>query len=232
MTAALVLSGGNGSRLGARIPKQYIEVKGKPIILYCLECLAAHDRIDWIQIVADPVWQGSIREWIRGTDIETKFRGFSLPGETRQLSILHGLEDIALYASEADTVLIHDAARPFVSEETITDCVIGATTGDGAMPALPMKDTVYQSTDGKRVTALLNRSEIYAGQAPEAYRLGKYLEANRALLPERILRINGSTESAILAGMDIRMIPGDERNFKITTQADLERFREIVGEKD
>ncbi|MDE7233113.1 MAG: 2-C-methyl-D-erythritol 4-phosphate cytidylyltransferase, partial [Lachnospiraceae bacterium] len=103
---------------------------------------------------------------------------------------------------------------------------------DGVLPVLPMKDTVYQSTDGKRVGALLNRSEIYAGQAPEAFRIGPYYEANKKLCPDRILKINGSTEPAVMAGMDIVMIPGDEGNFKITTREDLERFKEIIKQNN
>ena len=94
-----------------------------------------------------------------------------------------------------------------------------------------MKDTVYSSKDGRHIDGLLNRSEIYAGQAPEAFRLGKYYEANQKLLPDEILKINGSTEPAVLAGMDIAMIPGDEGNFKITTQEDLDRFRDIIGKQ-
>lgn len=93
---------------------------------------------------------------------------------------------------------------------------------------LPMKDTVYGSRDGRRVTQLLNRGEIYGGQAPEVFRLGPYYEANLRLLPDRILKISGSAEPAVLAGMDIVMIPGDEGNFKITTGGDLDRFREMV----
>lgn len=153
---------------------------------------------------------------------------FSNPGENRQLSILHGLEDIRGYASDWDYVFIHDAARPLLSEQQITDCMEGAAGHDGVLPVLPMKDTVYSSADGKKITALLKRSEIYAGQAPEVFRLGPYYEANCRLLPEKIKQINGSTEPAIMAGMDIVMIPGDEGNFKITTKEDLERFRTMI----
>lgn len=87
------------------------------------------------------------------------------------------------------------------------------------------------SEDGKRVFSLMDRSKIFSGQAPESFVLGKYLEANRRLLPDRILKINGSTEPAVMAGMDIAMIAGDENNFKITTQADLNRFCGIVKER-
>lgn len=239
MVTALLLSGGTGTRMGINTPKQYIEVKGRPIISYCLRTLLFHEGIDAVQIVADEMWHKTIRECVsdlltaKGDNgIEDKLRGFSEPGENRQMSILHGLEDIRKYAGESDCVLIHDAARPVLSAKQISDCLEAVAAGhDGALPVLPMKDTVYYSEDGRRITSLLDRSRIFAGQAPELFVLGKYYEANRALLPERILKINGSTEPAVMAGMDIAMIPGDEGNFKITTKADLERFSEIVGEE-
>lgn len=228
MNIALILSGGTGLRLGSALPKQYVEVGGKPIISYSLERLSAHEKIDWIQIVAEDEWQKQIIEWMTEAKCRKKFKEFSRPGANRQLSILHGLEDIRRYAEDEDFVFVHDAARPLLSEQQTTDCLEGMKGYDGVMPVLPMKDTVYSSPDGKTVGALLNRSEIYAGQAPEVFRLGSYYEANRRLLPDEILRINGATEPAIMAGLNIAMIPGDEGNFKITTKADLERFRRIV----
>lgn len=224
MNIALVLSGGTGSRLASDIPKQYIEVGGRPVISYCMECLSLHSMIDAIQIVADSAWQERIHTWLSSADPKKKFRGFSTPGENRQLSILHGLEDIRGFAGDSDYVFIHDAARPQLSEKQISDCLNAAIGHDGVMPVLPMKDTVYSSTDGKSVRGLLNRSEIYAGQAPEVFQLGPYYAANTRLMPDEIRKINGSTEPAVMAGLDICMIPGDEKNFKITTKEDLERF--------
>nr|MCR5733060.1 2-C-methyl-D-erythritol 4-phosphate cytidylyltransferase [Lachnospiraceae bacterium] len=127
-----------------------------------------------------------------------------------------------------DIVIVHDAARPFVSADLLERCIEACAIHDGAMPALPMKDTVYLSEDGVSVTSLLERSKIYAGQAPEAFRLEKYLEATKALLPDEILKINGSTEPAIRAGLDIAIIPGDENNFKVTTDIDLKKCRDIL----
>ena len=238
MVTALLLSGGTGSRVGGEIPKQYIEVKGRPVIFYSLRTLLYHEGIDLVQIVAEEMWRETIRNCVEqlreeeegpkpGGRGNSKFRGFSAPGKTRQLSILNGLEDIRTYAGDSDYVLVHDAARPLVSAGQISACMEAVRAGhDGALPVLPMKDTVYLSEDGKKVTSLLDRRNVFAGQAPEVFVLGKYYEANRALLPERILGINGSTEPAVLAGMDIAMIPGDERNFKITTKQDLKRFQE------
>lgn len=231
MNIALILSGGTGVRIGSETPKQYIEVEGTPVIAYSIECLSAHERIDAIQIVADASWQAQIKEWLTTADMKQKFRGFSEPGETRQLSIIHGLGDIREYAADSDYVLIHDAARPMLSSHQITQCLDAVGGHDGVMPILPMKNAVYISTDGKRVSQLLQRSHVFAGQAPELFRLGTYYQANCQIPPEQIYQISGSTEPAILAGMDIAMIPGDEENFKITTMVDLERFRKIAKER-
>lgn len=223
MNIALILAGGTGSRLGADIPKQYIEVGGRMVIDYCLETLDVSEYIDDIWIVADSTWQEFIKR-------PRKFTGFALPGKNRQLSIYNGLK--AIEASMQDTeninVIIHDAARPFLSGEMIEGCVKAVGEHDGVLPVLPMKDTVYFSEDGKMISGLLDRGKIFAGQAPECFDFKKYLAANEALLPDKILNINGSTEPAVMAGLDVVMIPGDEKNFKITTKEDLERFKEII----
>ena len=125
-------------------------------------------------------------------------------------------------------MLIHDAARPLLSAGLIHDCLQGLVGYGGVLPVLPMKDTVYLSEDGKEISSLLDRKQIFAGQAPEVFRLGAYCRANQALLPDRILTINGSTEVAVMAGMKVHMISGDERNFKITTAEDLQRFERLV----
>ncbi len=223
MNIALVLSGGVGSRLGADIPKQYIEVNGRTIISRCLDTFEGCEHIDAIQIVADEKWQETIAKYPMG-----KLKGFSKPGATRQLSIVSGLKDIGKYAEETDWVIIHDAARPLVTEGLVERIIDEASMHDGAMPVLKMKDTVYYSADGGVITSLLDRNCVYAGQAPECFRLGKYYRANMELSEEQMLKINGSTEPAIMAGLDIAMVEGEEQNFKITTAEDLERFRGLM----
>jgi len=232
MNIALILSGGTGKRLGADIPKQYIEVNGRPVISYCMKHLFSHGGIDAVQIVADEIWHGYIMQQLFRLPYKEKFKGFSAPGENRQLSIYHALMDIREYASDDDFVIVHDAARPCVSAAQISDCLKAAEGHDGALPVLPMKDTVYLSADGKVVSSLLDREKVFAGQAPEAFVFGKYYEANKTLLPDKILEINGAAEPAVMAGMDIAMIPGDEGNFKITTLADLRRFERMQDDKE
>lgn len=228
MNVAIILAGGTGTRLGGDLPKQYIEVEGKPIIAYSLQVLENSEHIDEIRVVAEDKWQDLVRR-VAGE----KLKGFSAPGENRQLSIWNALCDIASEHGE-DTrnmvVLIHDAARPFVTLELIEECILGCEEYSGVMPALPVKDTVYYGCDGK-IQSLLDRDRVIAGQAPEAFRFEEYYAANKALIPDKIMQIRGSTEPALLAGMRVKYIPGDERNFKITTQPDLERFKELLARK-
>ena len=232
MRFALVLAGGTGTRLGEGVPKQYREVNGKPVIQYLLDILGEVEEIDTIVIVADEVWHAYVQAGMNEKVIR-KFSGFSLPGKTRQLSVLNGLDDIASQAEEAESVLILDAARPLLSQQLIRDCYRALEGHEGVLPVLSMKDTVYYSEDGRQVTSLLERPKIFAGQAPELFVFQKYYEANRKLSEEEMAAICGSTEPAIKASMDVVMIPGDEMNFKITTMSDLIRFEEIVnGKKD
>lgn len=223
MNYAVILSGGVGTRLGLEMPKQYYKVNNKMILQYVTETISNCDFIQGYVIVAAEAWQDTIRESLG----DAKFLGFALPGENRQLSIYHGLLALQDVAGEGDVVLIQDAARPNTTEALMKRCLFFDESMDGTMPVLKMKDTVYLSHDGKQVNSLLNRHEIYAGQAPEAFLYGKYLRANQALLPDEILKINGSTEPAIKAGMKIALINGDENNYKVTTLDDLERFKSV-----
>ena len=220
MNIALVLAGGTGTRLGTDIPKQYIRVNGRMIIDYCLETMEHSKDIDEVWIVADKMWQQHIKKI-------NKFKGYACPGSNRQLSIYNGLRAIEASLSDEQkdvNVLIHDAARPFLTDKLIHECVEAVAGHDGVLPVLPMKDTVYYSEDGKAISSLINRNKVYAGQAPELFRLKPYIKANETLLPDKILLVNGSTEPAIMAGMDIVMISGDENNYKITTKVDMDRF--------
>ena len=228
MNTAIILAGGVGSRMGVDRPKQYLLVKNKPIIVYCLEIFEKHSQIDKIVIVVSGEWEDYVRENVKKYGI-SKVCGYAPAGETRQHSIYNGLKSVEQNAPETSVCVIHDAARPLVSDRIISDCVTGAVEDDGAMPVITVKDTVYQSSDGKTIDKLLKRSELFAGQAPESFKFREYLDIHNSVTDEEIASTAGSSEIAYRNGMKIRLVEGSERNFKITTVEDLETFETIVN---
>lgn len=221
MNTAIILAGGIGTRLGTDIPKQYIEVKGKPIISYCLHKFEENPNIDSIIVVAANDWQFYLKKQIAKEGI-TKFIGFAEAGSSRQHSIVNGLRVIE---DANGKIIIHDAARPNVTDQTISLCMNGLDEADGVMPVIPVKDTVYYSETGDQISSLLNREKLFAGQTPEAFSLEKYRAIHEGLTEADLGLIRGSSEIAYSNGLKVKLIPGDEHNYKITTVADLEKFR-------
>lgn len=225
MNFAIILSGGKGVRLGGNIPKQYLKVADKPIIAYALRVFNENENINSIIVVAATEWQELIRECLQNENI-TKFKGFANAGSSRQQSILNGMKKAyEMGADDSDKIIIHDAARPNVTATTIADCFDGLKEADGVMPALPLKDTVYLSENGESIQSLLNRDHLYAGQAPEAFVLGKYFGIQEDMSEDELSQVRGSSEIAFKEGLYVKIISGDEHNYKITTMADLNKFK-------
>lgn len=228
MNIAIILSGGVGSRMGMTVPKQYVSVCNRPVISFCLQTFFEDERTDAIVIGVADEWKAFVSEQIEIFS-PAKPVYYSEPGETRQYTIYNALKVVSEngFGSD-DIVLIHDAARPLLSHELIGRCYDGCMEADGVMPVIPVKDTIYLSEDGSHIQSLLNRSHLWAGQAPEAFRLGKYIDVHDRMSREELLKINGSTEIAFKAGLECRMIEGDPMNFKITTPEDLSNFESII----
>ena len=228
---AIILSGGVGSRMGLNIPKQYVMVNDMPILNYCLQTFLNNENIDSLVIGVADEWLEFVKENLSKLN-PTKPVLFAKPGETRQYSIYNALKVARENCAEDDDlVIIHDGARPLVSDDLINRCLEGCQEADGIMPVIPVKDTTYLSEDGKHIQSLLDRSHLWAGQAPEAFRFGKYIKVHDEMPREELLKINGSTELAYKAGLECQMVEGDPMNFKITTSEDLSNFESIINNK-
>lgn len=232
MNFAILLSGGVGQRINSEIPKQYVKASGHMMISYSLSTLLSSRNIDRVVVVSDPSYKDAIIDDVSGVSENTKkLSGWASSGENRQLSILQGLRVISGIIEQEGilfkkhTVLVHDAARPFLNCELLDDMYSLLPGYDGVMPVLPMKDTVYISNDGESISDLIDRKTVFAGQAPELFDFHKYLQSNEKLMPDGILEVNGASEVAVKGGMNIRLIPGDENNIKITTDNDMDFFR-------
>ena len=229
MNTALILAGGIGSRMGmGNCPKQYLMLLEHPVIYYCLQVFQEHHQIDSIVVVADEAWTGFIDEWIRRGEIN-KFRGYAAPGETRQFSILSGLETIKVLLPKTEKVIIHDAARPLLTLELITRCLAGLEKAQGVVPVLPVKDTCYQSVDGSYITGCLPRSQLFAGQTPEAFWFAPYLDLHHRMNRDDLSQICGSSEIAYKSGVEVLMVTGSEKNIKITTKEDFALAEKYLG---
>lgn len=228
MNIAIILSGGTGTRMGLSIPKQYVEVCGKLVIEYCLKTLLRHNDVNMGIIGVAYEWEEVVKKCVEKVS-PTIPVFYAKPGETRQESIINTLNVAKKNgASASDIVLIHDAARPLLSEKLVTDCFLACNDADAVLPVIPVKDTTYLSQDGKHIDSLLERKTLWNGQAPEAFRFGSYYEANMGLSKEELNRITGSTEVAYRTGLKCILIPGDTNNFKITTPEDLSNFESII----
>lgn len=224
MNYAVILSGGVGRRMGNdALPKQYMEVNGKPVLVYTLEKFQDCPQVDEIIVVANHDWDDQIWAWAKQHNI-TKLTTIADPGPSRQESLLSGLK-ACKGTGEADVVLVHDSARPLVSVELISRCVEALPGYDCVLPVLEMKDMIYVSNDGKEVTGFADRSTLFCGQSPELFNLQKYLQLNLQTPQQELEAIRGGCELALRKGLKVGMILGEDNNFKLTTPSDMDRMK-------
>lgn len=226
MNIAVILSGGIGSRMRSNIPKQYLMVLDHPIIYYSVEKFIKHPKIDFIIIASNNEWKNFIRGHLPegGNKIF-----FSNPGETREHTIYNALLKCKeLGGTDEDIVIIHDAVRPLVTNDVINRCLDGCSIYDASIATIDVKDTIYVCTRGECITNVPNRSNLHAGQTPEAFRLGKFLKIHEEASYDDISNVTGGAQFASQKGLSVFLAKGDEINFKITTPSDLERFEQIM----
>ena len=228
MNIAIILSGGVGTRMGANIPKQYIMVGEKPVIIYSIEKFVCSGSIDAYIIALDKQWQEFVEGYVQKMDIKEPIM-YSIPGETREHTIYNALKCAKENGfSDDDIVIIHDAVRPLVSKEVIDDCLAGCRNYDAAIATVDVKDTIYMSVADNCITDVPKRSTLHAGQTPEAFKLGKYLKIHDERSYEEICAVTGGAEFAYRCGLKVYLSRGAEINFKLTTPEDLQRFEHII----
>lgn len=229
---AVVLSGGTGSRMGADLPKQYIELAGKPVIVHTLEQMQRCEVVDGAVVTAAPEWSAEVLRWKKEFSL-TKLLAVAPAGADRQLSIRNGLiaAESFMDNDELSGVIIQDAVRPLASVGLLVRLIVELQAAPAVMPALPITDTTYTSRDGKWVDGLLDRSALFAGQAPEAFRFWPYLALYRETPEEILCSMSGSCQLPYSRGWRVKIIPGERENGKITYAGDLQDCEKLFFER-
>ncbi|WP_169545551.1 bifunctional 2-C-methyl-D-erythritol 4-phosphate cytidylyltransferase/2-C-methyl-D-erythritol 2,4-cyclodiphosphate synthase [Sneathiella aquimaris] len=210
-TLALIVAAGSGTRTGLDYPKQYLQINGDTLLARSIDKFLSHPSIDGVQVIINPndqdLYQKSVGDrslfpWVSG-------------GATRQASVLNGLR--AIDGHNPDYVLIHDAARPFVSHSVIDRCLEALATSDAVLPVVPMIDTL-KTIDGQSVTGTLDRNRIKAAQTPQCFVYSAIRQAHERFADQSV---TDDITLAELADIAIQWVDGDPDNFKITTAEDI-----------
>lgn len=226
---AVIFAGGSGARMGSGIPKQFIEIDGKPIIIHTLEIFDEHQLIDDIYIACREDYIPKLEKLIRRFVIN-KVARIVPGGETGQDSIYNGLKAAYEDAGSDNIVLIHDGVRPCISAELIDANIAMARENGSAVTCTRFFETPVISDDGRIIKDSPDRSRFYTAQAPQTFRLGDVIEAHEKTR-ETNPGYDGIIDTCTLmrsTGMQVHMIEGNRGNIKVTTPEDLYIFRAML----
>jgi 2-C-methyl-D-erythritol 4-phosphate cytidylyltransferase len=216
-TWAIVVAGGEGARLGADLPKAFVRLGGRPLLAHSIDLFEDHPAVDRMVLVVPAEWEEPAT--LLADELAAGKVAAAVPGgETRALSVAAGLGEVA---ARAEAILVHDAARPFASPELVARLLAALEGHDGAVPTLPVTDTVKRVREGV-VAETLDRGELRSVQTPQAFRAPALRQAFEG--PAEAVR--AATDCASLveaAGFAVAAVAGEPGNLKITAPEDLTR---------
>lgn len=231
MNTALIIAGGVGARMGQDIPKQFINVYDKPVILYTLEAFQNHPEIDEIEVVCLDGWHDVLKAYAKQFGI-TKLVNVVSGGKNGQDSIRNGLYDIAnRHHYDEDIVLIHDAIRPMLSKEVIDDNLRVCRKYGNAITVLPCNAAMLKTFDGIETEEQVPRDNLKETQTPQSFYLKDIVATHKEALERGITNSVASCTLFIEMGKKLYMSNGSEKNLKLTTTEDIEIFKALLNAK-
>lgn len=229
-TAAIVLAAGNGSRLQGTDNKVFVTVGGSSLLAWSMRAFAACDAIDELMVVTRAGERGRVAAIVAGEQLSLPVRT-AVGGRTRSDSELAGLEALANDISDGvvDVVLIHDAARPFVSPPLIAEIATTARTVGGAVPTLPLEDGVYRFTaDGRIVDEVSERGDLHRAQTPQGFHAPELLAAYRRSIQHNFHGVDTAETIERYTDLEVAVVVGEPTNIKITYADDLKTAKQIA----
>ncbi|MBO4899330.1 MAG: 2-C-methyl-D-erythritol 4-phosphate cytidylyltransferase [Lachnospiraceae bacterium] len=228
MNIALIIAGGAGERMGQDIPKQFLTVNEKPVIVYTLEAFQRHPRIDEIAVVCIEGWEQTLRAYANQFDID-KLKNVFPGGNNGQSSIRNGIFGLRNNHADDDIVLIHDAIRPMVSEEIISDCLVKTEQYGCAISVIPCAEAMLTTEDGVKSFDSFPRSNLKRTQTPQGFRLGEMVKLHEEALEKGITNSIASCTLMVELGYPVFFSMGSEKNIKLTTVEDLDIFKALLA---
>ena len=231
MNIALLTAAGTGSRTHQDIPKQFIHVNNKPIIIYTLEAFQQHPNVDQICVVILKGWEEILWAYAKQFNI-TKLKYVVNGGETGQESIKNGLLAIRKEASDDDVIIVHDGNRPMVGQDLITDSLVKYKQFGSAVAVIPCTEVVFVSKEGYQSNKSIPREKLWRTQTPHTYRIGDLLQAHAEAEKRGITNMAASCALMEALGHTTYFSKGSEKNLKITTVEDIEIFTALLAAKN
>lgn len=230
MNIAVIIAGGKGNRMGQDIPKQFLTINDKPVIIYTLEIFQNHPEIDTIAVVCIKGWETALQSYANQFNI-TKLKHIIPGGDCGQTSIRNGVFELEKYYSADDIILIHDAIRPMVSEEIITNCIQTTKAYGCAITCIPCAEAMLQTDDGKTSSASFPRENLKRTQTPQGFKLKDICNLQREAIEKGILNSVASCTLMIELGKKVYFSAGSEKNIKLTTIEDIDIFKSLLATK-
>lgn len=234
MNVAVIIAGGSGNRMGQDIPKQFINVYDKPVLIYTLEGFQKHPQIDAIEVVCIEGWQDIVWAYAKQFNI-TKLKWIVPGGQTGQESIRNGVFHLEDKCNPDDIIIIHDGIRPLVDESVLSDVIITCKKYGNAVTSLPYNEQIFVVDDEVSTTKYIPRETLRRVSTPQAYKFEKLDWAYHEAFEKEIGIYGSSYTNTMMVDLGERLYfaAGSDKNIKLTTKDDLELFKAYLkADKD
>lgn len=234
MIFAVILAGGTGSRMGsADMPKQFLEIKGKPILNHTVEKFLPNPAFEKIIILSPKAWIGHTKEIIRKYTGSSDRIAIIEGGKTRNETIMNAIAYIDReYTLDDDTVIVtHDSVRPFVTHRIIEENIKAAEEYGACDTVVPATDTIVEG-DGQQISSIPDRSRMYQGQTPQSFKAKLLRDTYMSLSEDEKAILTDAAKILVIKGMDVKLVRGETYNIKITYPYDLRIARSLLEDED
>lgn len=235
MIYAEILAGGKGTRMGnTALPKQFLYLGNKPIIIYTIEQFMLNDRIDRIIVVVPSNWINYMNELLNKFFIDRDVIEVVEGGNDRNETIINGCKYIEekYGLDEKDSIITHDAVRPFISQRIINDNIEALEKFTAIDTVIPSTDTIVESLDSNIINSIPNRANMYQSQTPQSFNIKKLMNLYDLLSSNEKSMLTDACKIFVLKNEKVNLVSGDVYNIKITTQFDLKMANILVLDRD